>query len=143
MNPIPHIAVANRLHDIERTFDHLNSLSNWIFGHSSSEGTNARLLSMQEDDNSYTLRYLIPATNKDQIECELEDRRLEIRWTVNLDEVKKRGYTWPTVGAGTWRLPITVPEDVNADPGLVYENETLTVTFKKAAETKKRTLRIT
>lgn len=132
----------NRLGEIERVFDKLNGLSDWAFGYSSSEGTNAKLLSMQKDEKSYTLRYWIPATRKDQLTCELDAGRLEIRWSVDDKDVKARGFVYPQVVHGNWRLNLTVPEDVVDDPGLVYEAEVLTITFKRSSASKRKQIRV-
>lgn len=133
--------IKSNIGAIEGAFETLHDLSKWAFGDYSS-GSNAQLLSVQEQEDSYRISYWIPATHKELISCEREGNKLEIRWTVDKANIEKLGFHYPVVNHGNWKLTLKVPEDVSDDPGLSYNENVLVIVFKKGKTVNKKRILI-
>ena len=132
--------IRQNLDGAASAFDALHELSRWAFGDTASK--NAQLLSLQETEDSYLLKYWLPAAQKDSITCDRQDDTLQLRWLVDKKMVDDLGFKYPVINHGQWRLDLGIPADVTEDPNLKYNDNVLTITFRKGKSAGRKRIQI-
>ena len=121
----------SRFSDIATTFDRLNAFVDGIFSsHSTSLSTGGTFLSLQNKDNSYIVKYWIPAARKDQFDVGVKSGILEVIWDVLKEDVDSAGYLSHSVRPGNYRFQIKLPDNLTEHPEIEYKDEILTIVMK-------------
>jgi HSP20 family protein len=128
------------LRELDELYERMNTL--WQSGLSGALDPWSPLADVEETDDAYTVELDLPGVARDDVDIQLDDRRLTV--SGDIEEKERRGILHRrTRRVGRFHFSVTLPGDVDADNVTAQLHDgVLTVHVPKSAQTKPRRIAI-
>ena len=129
------------LRELDELYERVNTL--WQSGLSGALDHWSPLADVEETDDAYTVELELPGVARDDVDIQLDDRRLTVAG--DIEEKERTGILHRrTRRVGRFRYSVTLPGDVDADDvSAQLHDGVLTVRVPKSAQAKPRKIAIT
>ena len=128
------------LRELDELYERVNTL--WQSGLSGAPDQWSPLADVEETDDAYTVELELPGVARDDVDIQLDDRRLTV--SGDIEEKERKGILHRrTRRVGRFHYSVTLPGDVDADNvSAQLHDGVLTVHVPKSAQTKPRRIAI-
>ena len=128
------------LRELDELYERMNTL--WQSGLSGALDQWSPLADVEETDDAYTVELDLPGVARDDVDIQLDDRRLTV--SGDIEEKERRGILHRrTRRVGRFHFSVTLPGDVDADNvSAQLHDGVLTVHVPKSAQAKPRRIAI-
>ena len=129
------------LRELDELYERMNSL--WQSGLSGALDHWSPLADVEETDDAYTVELDLPGVTRDDVDIQLDDRRLTV--SGDIEEKERKGILHRrTRRVGRFHFSVSLPGDVDADNvSARLHDGVLTVHVPKSAQSKLRRIAIT